>query len=252
MVCRCWSSSSDSISFSPALEDGDGESSNGCLRLSAIVVREIEIRQWSCNDDDLSVRCFGREIQCDSAIDHFVLSHPSDLLFLAFSGDDWAHNAIRDFELQSQGKKRHNRNKQKGGCFEHRVRDGHDKERFRIFLKIQETDGGERSAVEAGIFFIAVEIVSAQSYLKRLFVLEDKVLDLVRLIQNWSMPLEINISKSEHQTNPKGKRISVRVVVYARKKPNQVLMFSIRMSSRSSLSIRESDKQTSHRHGRSF
>ncbi|WZZ53222.1 hypothetical protein YC2023_053329 [Brassica napus] len=32
--------------------------------------RAIEIRQWSCNDDNLSVRCFGRDIQRD-AIDHW-------------------------------------------------------------------------------------------------------------------------------------------------------------------------------------
>lgn len=44
-------------------------------------------------------------------------------LSVAFD-DDWADNAIRDSELQSQetigqGKKRRNRDKQKGGCFEH-------------------------------------------------------------------------------------------------------------------------------------
>ncbi|CAN8266694.1 unnamed protein product [Cochlearia groenlandica] len=94
------------------------------------------------------------------------------------------------------------------------------------FLEIQ-TQMGVRSKacpVEASVMFRPVEIVSARSlearaasiadviglplppvnfygialnYLKRLSMAEDKVLDVVRLIQNWSMPSELYLSKNE-------------------------------------------------------
>ncbi|CAH2079580.1 unnamed protein product [Thlaspi arvense] len=113
------------------------------------------------------------------------------------------------------------------------------------FLKIQE-QMGERSAacpVEASVMFRPDHIVSAQvlearaasiadtiglhlspvnfygiasNYLKLLSVPEDKVLALVRLIQSWSMPPELYLSKNEH-------RLPTRVCVMS------ILIVAIRM-----------------------
>lgn len=94
------------------------------------------------------------------------------------------------------------------------------------FLKIQEQMGKRSAAcpVEASKMFRPFQIVSAQmlearaaliadviglplppvnfygiatNYLKRLSIPEDKILDLVRLIQNWSMPPDLYLSKNE-------------------------------------------------------
>ncbi|CAA7055807.1 unnamed protein product [Microthlaspi erraticum] len=113
------------------------------------------------------------------------------------------------------------------------------------FLKIQEKMGARSAAcpVEARIMFGVDEIISAQSlesraasvadiiglvlppvdlngiasnYLKRLDVSKEKVLDLVRRIQRWSMPSDLYLSKNKH-------RLPTRVCVMS------ILIVAIRM-----------------------
>ncbi|EOA23557.1 hypothetical protein CARUB_v10016751mg [Capsella rubella] len=220
--------------------------------------------------------------QCDALVDKFNVTPliiglvgPICLRFVALSGvydDDWADNAIRDSERQSEDGELKDAKRPKKHRAEPRNLDGKRAVTIWVnmlkktlplssslaisflachkagalvlptdivrwtregklpylscFLEIRE-QMGERSAacpVKTSIMARPFQIPSAQmlearaaliadiiglplppvnfygiasNYLKRLSIPEDKILDLVRLIQNWSMPPELYLSKNE-------------------------------------------------------